>query len=183
MNFLWMLVFFLSIACVPSLENLKKYQTSPVENSQNATQQEGVTIQQLSDSQYKIPANALNVWDALVEILIHNYNFSLLNKELGILTTEWDSYYVGQDIYRNKVSIHLRSLSNYESTIAFRNNVEALYKTSPTTYQPVWVPSEDKSAEIKRILGNLASMLNLKSPRVTSEDSRPPETTPRQKPL
>ncbi len=151
----------LTSACALPLDNLRKYQTNTIENSPAIAREK--QIQQIAPNLYKVPTNAVLIWDALIPILIQNYNFSLANKELGIISTEWDSYYLQSDIYRNRISLHLRSLSNEESTLALRNNVEILSKEGSAHAQSFWMPAPSNNSEVERILTNLGSMLNLKS--------------------
>lgn len=150
-------------SCIP-YDRLEKYRTEGATLAPQTVPTASLSIQETGPSSYKIPAEALHVWDATVDILVQSYNINLTNKETGLITTEWDSYYLGKDVFRNKLSVRLRSLSPYETVLTVHNNVESLSQGSQRNYQPVWLPAGDKTNEVKRIIGNLALLLNLPQP-------------------
>ena len=88
------------------------------------------------------------VWQSAVEVLLSHYNITALDKKSGLLTTEWDSFYLNGDVFRNKVSLSVTPAKNWGSQVKIYNNLEKLTKRDGV---PVWLPAERGEVEAVRI--------------------------------
>lgn len=111
------------------------------------------------------------VWNAALRVLIHNYNLNIVNKESGIITTEWDSFYLGEKIYRNKISLHLVAVGWGAVDLIIHNNIEILFTPfhSKSTGGLAWIPTRDITKEVSRVVHNMAISLNQPIPVLPSE--------------
>ena len=105
---------------------------------------------------FRIEISYPTVWDNLLSILIRNYNIILADSNSGIISTDWDSFYLKENTLRNRISVKVKKLSYNNTELIFHNSVEKLKTT--TSY--VWVPEPDKYNEIERIMNNMAILLN-----------------------
>src|SRR6476469_1649620 len=138
----------LQTACVPAF--LDKYKREEVRSSQNkkasapgssasadATSastpspssrgsRQMAAITQIGDGVFRVPMTYDRTWDTIVDVLLRNYNLQIVEKNTGILTTEWDSFYLDGKVHRNKVSIRLKRIGNQGVDLTVHNNVEVL---------------------------------------------------------
>lgn len=134
------------------------------------------TIYMVGKDTYHLNLAEEQVWDSLVSVLLKNYNLTLVSREQGLVTTEWDSYHLNNVVYRNKVSARLvRSRKGCELTI--HNNVEQL--TDNIAQQSLWLPGSDGNDEGLRIVKNIAILLRQPPPQAppgnVARDVLPPE--------
>ncbi len=169
-------VVLLSSACVPSF--LNKYRQEEVRNSQSkgSAQASSSTngrrlapaITQVGEGVFRVPTTYDKAWDSLVDVLLRNYNLQIAERSTGLITTEWDSYYLDGKVHRNKVSIRLKRIGNQGVELTLHNNVEVLSRLSDGV-SDVWLPSERTKPEIGRIIQNLAIQTNQPKPSLTAE--------------
>ena len=134
---------------------------STTENTQKPS--DSKNAYQLPSAIHVIDANTFRVeisypvvWDNLLSVLIRNYNIILADSSTGIITTDWDSFYLKENTLRNRISVKVKKLSYSNTELIFHNSVERLKTT--TSY--VWLPEPDKYNEIERIMNNIAILLN-----------------------
>lgn len=176
----------LQVACVPAF--LDKYKREEVRNSQQKSaarppssaadvpaqataRRAPPSIIQIADGVFRVPMTYDRTWDAVVDVLLRNYNLQIVEKNTGILTTEWDSYYLDGKVHRNKVSLRLKRLGNRGVDLTVHNNVEVLSRV-PDGVSEVWLPSDRTKPEIGRIVQNLAIQTGQPKPTLTA-DYRP----------
>lgn len=106
------------------------------------------------------------VWDAMIDVLIKNYNLNSADRNTGLITTEWDSFYLKQQVYRNKITVHVKRKSFKTTDVALVNNVEKLQDAALTGsgVGAVWMPADDQVGEVGRILQNMAFALEQPAP-------------------
>jgi len=124
------------------------------------------SIYALDNQTYRFLLSEHSVWDAAINVLLRNYNLTIVNEKNRILTTEWDSFYLNDEVFRNKISIRMRK-SNYGVVdVTVHNNVEKLSDSSQAvgTVGAVWLPANDEAKEVSRILQNMALVLNQPPP-------------------
>lgn len=109
------------------------------------------------------------VWDALMDVLLKNYNLAIADRGNGLITTEWDSYYLDGKVHRNKLSMRLKRLSTGQTELTLFNNVEVLSKLPDGGITEIWLPSDRNKVEIGRIVQNMAIALNLPKPQLPPE--------------
>lgn len=173
----------LQVACVPAF--LDKYKREEVRRSQQknpaspavATSSSPAkasgrrvmpSIVQISEGVFRVPMTYDRTWDAVVDVLLRNYNLQIVEKATGILTTEWDSYYLDGKVHRNKVSLRLKRLGNQGVDLTVHNNVEVLSRVSDGVSE-IWLPSDRTKPEIGRIVQNLAIQSGQPKPALTAE--------------
>jgi hypothetical protein len=107
-----------------------------------------------------------DVWDSVLNVLLRNYNLTIVDKASGIVTTEWDTYYLSNAVYRNKVSVRVFKSSWNSVDVTVHNNVERLRDASQAagTVGAVWLPSDDPANEVARVVQNMALVLNQPPP-------------------
>ncbi len=110
----------------------------------------------IDSNTFRVEISYPAVWDALLSVLIRNYNILLADSTSGIITTDWDSFYLKENTLRNRISVKVKKLSYNNTELIFHNSVETLKTT--TSY--VWLPEPDKYNEVERIMNNLAILLN-----------------------
>jgi hypothetical protein len=124
------------------------------------------TIYALDAQTFRFLLAEKNVWNAAINVLMRNYNLNIVNQNVGVLTTEWDSFYLKNEVYRNKISVRVRRSSYGIVDVTIHNNVEKLRDASQAagTIGAVWLPAKDEAKEISRLLQNMALVLNQPPP-------------------
>ena len=125
------------------------------------------TIYALDKQTYRFALRDGDVWDAILTVLLHNYNLTIADRQGGIISTEWDSFFLGGGVYRNKLSLRLIRSGNGLCDLTVHNNVERLRDASQAavgTMGATWLPASDPGNEVVRIVQNLALVLNQPPP-------------------
>ncbi|MGE0171682.1 MAG: hypothetical protein AB7T49_02805 [Oligoflexales bacterium] len=181
--FLSVAVVMCATACIP--QHLQKYMnkepaaapastvaapatTAVAPNKGKAEQRPSVYA--IGENIFRFNLNSNEVWDSAINVLLTNYNITTLDRESGLLTTEWDTFYLEGRVYRNKISMHLRkSAWNLVDVIVY-NNVETLSGPNPSqTNSGVWLPTNEGKQEIGRIVQNMALYLKQPKPNLPEE--------------
>ena len=110
-----------------------------------------------------------DVWNTTLDILLENYNLNIVDRRSGIITTEWDSFYIGDTVFRNKLSIRLKKVAFNMVDVTIHNGVEALKSIDRSGLATAWLPTEGGGEEMERILQNIAISMNLPKPIISKE--------------
>lgn len=189
----WGAVLFSSImlnACVPSY--LQKYsRTGPTEEvapyssvdgrQQKVSAKNKATIYAVGNNTFRFRLGYDQVWNGALNVLMNNYNINTLDKDSGIITTEWDSFYLNDKVYRNKVSMHLKRAAWNTIDLVMYNNVEVLHSGDVSKGNAIWLPAAPNKREVGRIVQNMALALNQSPPLLPEEmmARTPPKQTAR----
>lgn len=123
----------------------------------------GITA--LAQGSWLVPERMGEVWNGVLNILLRNYNVQTVNQESGVITTEWDRFYLDHKVYRNKISLRVSSGPYHQTHLVVVNNVEVLQDSADSgSLSPVWLPSKDRSEESERLVRSLAAWLRLSPP-------------------
>jgi ligand-binding SRPBCC domain-containing protein len=105
------------------------------------------TVYAVDSQTFRFMLSRDEVWEGLLDVLLKNYNLNIVDKESGIITTEWDSYFLNQNVYRNKISVRVRPAGRKGLDVVIHNNVERLDQAIGTATAGIWLPSEDSANE------------------------------------
>lgn len=132
------------------------------------------SIYALDQNTFRFVIKEPEVWDSALAVLMRNYNVTIIDKVSGIITTEWDSYYLDKEVFRNRISMRLVRQGRDFVDVTIYNNVERLRDASSATasHGAVWLPSEDHAHEVERIVQNMASTLGQPPPALGMQASR-----------
>ena len=124
------------------------------------------TIYALDKQTFRIALRDIEVWDAALNVLLRNYNLTIVDRNSGIITTEWDSYYLNKEVFRNKLSVRVAKSAYSAVDVTIHNNVEKLRDASQAaaTVGAVWLPAADPANEVGRVIQNMALVLNQPPP-------------------
>jgi hypothetical protein len=124
------------------------------------------TVYAVEKQTYRFTLREADVWDAMLTVLMRNYNVNIVDRQSGIVTTEWDSYFLQGAVFRNKVSIRLSKASYNAVDVTFVNNVERLRDGAQAAgaIGAVWLPADDPADEVRRLVQNMALVLNQPPP-------------------
>lgn len=141
-------------------------------NGQGVSHPEPPGIYAINPQTFRIAAKDEDVWDALLDVLLKHYTLTIVDRYSGIIATEWDTFMRGSVAYRNKLSLRLRKSGRNTVDLTIRNSVERLRGLGEGggALGGVWLSSEDPGQEVKRVVQNLAILLDLPPPVF------PPET-------
>lgn len=118
---------------------------------------------------YRLLVTYDRAWEALLDVLLRNYNLAIADRANGLVTTEWDSYYLDGKVHRNKVSLRLKRLGGQGTELLVYNNVEVLSKMPDGGITEIWLPTDKNRQEVTRIVQNMAMALNLAKPDLPDE--------------
>ncbi len=124
------------------------------------------TIYAVDKQTFRFALREADVWEAALNVLLRNYNLTIVDKGSGILTTEWDSYFLNQEVFRNRLSMRIARNSWNTVDMTIHNNVERLRDASQATgaVGAVWLPAEDGANETARVVQNMALVLSQPPP-------------------
>lgn len=172
----------LCLACVPSYKKQKRKRlqsdftqlssTEPNQVSSKNSSNKHATIYPINNQTFNFLVRKDLIWDAAINILMQNYNVTILDQANGVITTEWDSFYLDGNVFRNKISLRIVSKAYSTSQLTIVNNVEILKEgPSPgtTSLNATWLPSKDSSSEAARIIRSLALALRQPPPLLPPE--------------
>jgi hypothetical protein len=130
------------------------------------------TIYAVDKHTYRFSLREPDVWDTVINVLLRNYNLTIVDRSSGVITTEWDSFFLDKEVYRNRLSLRVVKTGRDQVEMTVHNNVERLRDASQATNTvgAVWLPAEDRGSEVARIVQNMALLLN-QPPPVLPPDS------------
>ncbi len=153
----------------PQTANSSQVTITPESNI--ATSNRGKTFF-VDDKTFRFPSMYEEVWDSTLTALMRNYNLTIVDKDSGIITTEWDTYFLKGQVYRNKVSVRLKRVYRALTELTVHNNVEKLQDSgslSKNSGTLLWLPSEEGKSETFRIVHNLSTLLQVDPPQQITE--------------
>ncbi|MBF0442293.1 MAG: hypothetical protein HQK54_10335 [Oligoflexales bacterium] len=165
----------LDIGCVPKyLEKYNKNESSltPSSSSQaeagvKRDQSQRKTIYMIDKQTFRFRLGSQQVWDSAISVLMANYNINIIDRSSGVITTEWDTFYNGDQVFRNKISLYVKKQNWDMVDVIIHNNVETLQSSHESA--PTWMPAENDQKEVGRIIQNMAAYLNEPVPAMPSE--------------
>jgi hypothetical protein len=116
------------------------------------------SVRMVDEVTFMFPSEKSKVWNAILDVIGKNYNIIVLDEKSGIISTDWDSFYLDGQTKRNKVSIRMTQPEEDVTKVLVANNEEVLKEKADNTGY-VWLPGGEKKQEIKRIVKNTASIL------------------------
>lgn len=133
---------------------------APLLSGKKTSQRPSVYALDQQTFRFQIPKE--QVWDAALNVLLKNYNLNIVNEDSGVVTTEWDTFFLDSSVYRNKVSLRVRRITRKATDVTVLNNIERLQDGSEgrAMIGAVWLPTEDVADEMKRIIQNMSLALN-----------------------
>lgn len=148
---------------LPSDRGADSRRTGPEATQATATR---ATIYALDKQTFRFHVRDEEVWNAALDVLMKNYNVTIVERQSGIITTEWDSFFLQNAVYRNKISMRFRKQSSGVVDLTVLNNVERLRdaSTAGSGVGAVWLPAADAANEVSRIVQNMAIVLRQPPP-------------------
>lgn len=157
------LLLLVSCADVPGF-----FLSDPTDQPASVQEKPAVFAEELSPTVFRVRAPRAAVWKALLKVLIKNYNFSIVDRGNAVVTTEWDRFYLDGVLYRNKLSIHMQAINWQATEVNVFNNVERLDGTPNSLSTGRWLPDQDRSQEIQRIVSNVVVSMGRPPPTFSS---------------
>jgi hypothetical protein len=127
------------------------------------------TIFPVDQGTFRIQLSYDRVWEATLDVLLRNYNLAIADRTNGLITTEWDSYYLDGKVHRNKVSMRLKRMAGVGVEVTIFNNVEVLSKLPDGGITEIWLPTDKNKPEIGRIIQNMAIAMGQPKPNLPQE--------------
>jgi hypothetical protein len=127
------------------------------------------TIFAVDQGTFRFQLGYERVWEATLDVLLRNYNLAIADRTNGLITTEWDSYYLDGKVHRNKVSMRLKRLGGSGVEVTIFNNVEVLSKLPDGGITEIWLPTDKNKPEIGRIIQNMAIAMGQPRPNLPQE--------------
>lgn len=111
----------------------------------------------IDEQTFLFKVERLKVWKAVLDVLAPDYSITVVDLRSGIVTTDWDSYYLEGKPYRNRVMLRTKRLGTGETKLVINNKVETLRSGQ-------WVASDQMKDEATRIIKNIAKLLGQMMP-------------------
>lgn len=148
----------------------KPYQsTQPLIRKPAAKKPSGGAIAALGNNTFRFKMEYEDVWNTALTVLLNNYNITTLDKDSGVVTTEWDTYYLNERVYRNKISLRLKRTAWNVIDVLVYNNVETLAGGDAAKANAIWLPASQSKKEVGRIIQNMALAMNQPAPAMPQE--------------
>ena len=137
----------------------------------SGTHGEVAGIYAIDNQTFKVVARDEEVWDAVLDVLLKHYTLTIVDRQSGIVSTEWDTFMRSSTAYRNKLSLRVHKSGRTSVNLTIHNSVERLRGANEGggALGAVWLPSEDPSQETRRIVQNIAILLDMPPPVVPPE--------------
>jgi hypothetical protein len=142
---------------------------SPSSGKSLAATKKPSPIQALGKNAFKFHVNPSQVWESVLSVLMQNYNIAVADKSSGVITTEWDGFYLQDKTYRNKVSVFFRKGSWNSVEVVLYNSTEVLRDNERDSSTAIWLPAQADQKEAMRIVQNMAIYLNQPLPQLQDE--------------
>ena len=134
-----------------------------VVQSQNMKKGKTASIFSIDQNTFRFHLTFSKVWNSAIDVLLENYNLNIVDRKSGIITTEWDSFYLENKVYRNKVSVRVKKLAYNMVDVTIHNSVETLQNIGNGGLASAWLPHPKNHEEMGRLIHNMA--INLGQPK------------------
>lgn len=111
------------------------------------------SVVKIDDKTFLLHVSRVKVWKALLDILSPDYNITVVDLKSGIITTDWDSFYIEGAAFRNRITLRTKRMSKDSTQLIINNKVERLKDS-------IWLASREEKKEVDRIVINLSKVLN-----------------------
>ncbi|SME91676.1 hypothetical protein [Pseudobacteriovorax antillogorgiicola] len=149
-----------------STNYLNKYNRKPAKTSRTnsaATKGKPAKIVAIDKNTFRFHLSFNDVWNTALDVLLENYNLTIVDRRSGVITTEWDSFFLDGKVYRNKVSLRVKKLNYSMVDVTIHNSVESLQNVGHGGIASAWLPYPKNAEEMGRIVHNMA--INLGQPK------------------
>ena len=129
----------------------------------NSSASPQIAFKKVDETTYFVFLKPKHVLEVFLMVLVKNYTINIIDHTSNLISTDWDSYYVDHELFRNKITIKLTKMSPHKTKIDIINNIEKFDKPfSYSTSENIWVPFDKKAEEIERIITNVKTILKRK---------------------
>lgn len=119
-------------------------------------------VGQLKENTFAVAAPYHHTFRTALAILAENYPIHLVDAKAGVITTAYDTYYLDNRLYRNRLTLVIAATGKATSTMVVNNSREVLdISRVGEAGAKVWYPELKNQQEIKRVAQNLARKLAL----------------------
>lgn len=124
-------------------------------------------IQHMKDNNFSVYGKPKQVWRALITVLSKDYHLQAIDRTSGVISTDWDTYYKNQEVYRDRVSIRLiGSNDEAESKLQVVMKVDRQILDKNISGPALWLPAQETEKEAMRIVNNIAAVLKVPKSRI-----------------
>lgn len=119
-------------------------------------------VGQLKENTFAISAPYQHTFRTALAILAENYPLHLVDAKAGVITTAYDTYYLDNKLYRNRLTLVISATGKKTTQMVVNNSREVLDVSR--VGEPggkVWFPELKNGQEIKRVAQNIARKLAL----------------------
>ena len=148
---------------------LGKYKKGSSSGNTTKSKVKTAAVVPIEGNKFRFHQPFANVWNGALDILLENYNLTIVDRRSGIITTEWDSFYIGDKVYRNKLSLRLKKISFNMVDVTIHNSVESWKAMNENGLQAAWMPAKVEQNEMVRIIQNMAVAMKLPKPVIPRE--------------
>lgn len=119
-------------------------------------------VGQLKENTFNISASYHHTFRTALEILAENYPIHLVDVKAGVITTAYDTYYLDNRLYRNRLTLVIAATGKASSKLVVNNTREVLdVSRVGEAGGQVWFPELKNNKEINRVAQNIARKLSL----------------------
>lgn len=119
-------------------------------------------VGQLKENTFAVAAPYEHTFRTALAILAENYPIHLVDAKAGVITTAYDTYYLDNRLYRNRLTLVIAATGKATSSLVVNNSREVLdVSRVGESGAKVWFPELKNQHEIKRVAQNLARKLAL----------------------
>lgn len=119
-------------------------------------------VGQLKENTFAVAAPYEHTFRTALAILAENYPIHLVDVKAGVITTAYDTYYLDNRLYRNRLTLVIAATGKATSTMVVNNSREVLdVSRVGESGAKVWFPELKNQQEVKRVAQNLARKLAL----------------------
>lgn len=160
---------FLASSCVSELINKYQAPSAAVTQPSHTTKEKVASIYSVDQQTFRFRLAYEQVWDGALGVLLRNYNLNIVDPSSGVITTEWDTFFLNQQVYRNKLSMRVKRLAWDMVEVTIYNNVETLRSNPVDGLSASWLPADNGLQEVGRIVQNMAIAMRQPMPVLPSE--------------
>jgi hypothetical protein len=125
------------------------------------------TIYPINEQTFRFQLNDEKVWSAALDVLMQDYNLLVVDRKSGVISTEWDSFYLDKKIFRNKISVRITRKSWGQANLTIVNKIETLREgLAQSADDAIWIPTKDSKSEPARIIQSMALVLQQPQPNL-----------------
>ncbi len=146
----------------PVTQGNRYAQTSPQFGALQLPSTQPRFFKQITPTAWRTRVPAVQLFPLIVRSLSESYIVRKSDNRIMTVQTDWDKFFLGGRLFRNRLSVSLFQVSRQEAELVINNKVEYFQQESENKAfgESDWIPTQDITNEKEQLITSLSHVLH-----------------------